>query len=34
MIKFLVRIYRAVANFFLNRSGCKIKWGNKKGGKK
>jgi len=29
--KFLIKIYQAVANFFLNNAGCKIKWGNKKG---
>jgi len=31
MIKFLVRIYRVVADYFLHRSGSKVKWGNKTG---
>jgi len=34
MIKFLVRIYRVVADFLLNNPGSKVKWGNKKGEKK
>lgn len=31
MIKFLVRIYRAVTDYFIHNPGSKLKWGNKKG---
>lgn len=31
MIKSIVRIYQAIVDWFLNNSGSKVKWGNKKG---
>jgi len=31
MIKFIIRIYQAIVDWFLNNSGGKLKWGNKKG---
>jgi len=31
MIKFFVRIYRAIADYFLDNSGSKLKCGDKKG---
>jgi len=30
MIKKLIKLYQVIADFILNRSGCKFKWGNRK----
>jgi len=29
--KFIIKIYHAIADYFLNNSGSKVKWGDKKG---
>ena len=30
IIKFIIKIYRVIADFFLNNSGSRKKWGQKK----
>ncbi len=26
-IKFIIKLYQVIADYFLNNSGCKFKWG-------
>jgi len=29
--KFIIKFYQVIVDFLLNNSGCKFKWGDKKG---